>query len=130
MIRLDKRDCLRDALRIAGTGSGIHYPAPVHRQPAYTGRLAAGPSGLGLTERAAPQILSLAMYPQFSDEAVERVIVETLRFFDSIGSLPRQSFLNSRLPLTIGRMPGKPQPNNHLLPLRLSILILRNCITF
>jgi dTDP-4-amino-4,6-dideoxygalactose transaminase len=45
-------------------------------------------SGLGLTERAVPQILSLPMYPQFSDEAVERMIVETLRFLDSIGSLP------------------------------------------
>jgi dTDP-4-amino-4,6-dideoxygalactose transaminase len=34
-----------------------------------------------VTERAAPQILSLPMYPQLSDEAVERVIVETRRFF-------------------------------------------------
>jgi len=81
VIRLDKRDLLRDWLRASGIGTGIHYPAPVHRQPAYHGRLTAAPSGLGVTERAAPQILSLPMYPQLSDEAVERVIAETRRFF-------------------------------------------------
>jgi dTDP-4-amino-4,6-dideoxygalactose transaminase len=81
VIRLDKRDHLRDGLRAAGIGTGIHYPAPVHCQPAYSGRLTAGPSGLGVTERAAPQILSLPMYPQLSDEAVERVIAEARRFF-------------------------------------------------
>ena len=81
VIRLDKRDQLRDRLRNAGIGTGIHYPAPVHRQPAYGDRLAAGPSGLGVTERAAPQILSLPIYPQLSDEAVERVIAEIRMFF-------------------------------------------------
>jgi dTDP-4-amino-4,6-dideoxygalactose transaminase len=37
--------------------------------------------GLGVTERAAPQILSLPIYPQLSDEAVERVIAEIRMFF-------------------------------------------------
>ena len=81
VVRLDERDRLRDWLRAAGIGSGIHYPAPVHCQPAYTGRLTTGPSGLGVTERAAPQILSLPMYPQLSDDAVERVIAEIRKFF-------------------------------------------------
>jgi len=81
VVRLDERDRLRDWLRAAGIGSGIHYPAPVHCQPAYTGRLTTGPLGLGVTERAAPQILSLPMYPQLSDEAVERVIAEIRKFF-------------------------------------------------
>ena len=79
-IRLAKRDQLRDRLRAAGIGTGIHYPAPVHTQPAYRDRLTSGPSGLGVTERAAPQILSLPMYPQLSDEAVERVVAEIRRF--------------------------------------------------
>jgi dTDP-4-amino-4,6-dideoxygalactose transaminase len=81
VIRLADRDALRDRLRAAGIGTGIHYPVPVHRQPAYEGRLACGPSGLGVTERAAPQILSLPMYPQLSDEAVDRVIAEIRAFF-------------------------------------------------
>ena len=81
VIRLAGRDLLRDRLRGAGIGTGIHYPAPVHRQPAYEGRLVPGPLGLGVTERAAAQILSLPIYPQLSDEAVERVIAEIRRFF-------------------------------------------------
>jgi dTDP-4-amino-4,6-dideoxygalactose transaminase len=81
VIRLAERDALRDRLRIAGIGSGIHYPVPVHQQPAYRGRLASGPSGLGVTERAATQILSLPIYPQLSSEAVDRVVTEVRAFF-------------------------------------------------
>jgi dTDP-4-amino-4,6-dideoxygalactose transaminase len=81
VIRLPERDALRDSLRAARIGTGIHYPVPVHCQPAYAGRLAAGPSGLGVTERAAPQILSLPIYPQLSTEAVERVIAQIRAFF-------------------------------------------------
>jgi dTDP-4-amino-4,6-dideoxygalactose transaminase len=76
VIRVAERDALRDRLRSVGVGSGIHYPVPVHQQPAYSGRLACGPSGLGVTERAAPQILSLPIYPQLSSRAVDRVIAE------------------------------------------------------
>ena len=81
VIRLAERDALRAALQAAGIGSGIHYPVPVHQQPAYSSRLACGPSGLGVTERAAPQILSLPIYPQISDEAVDRVTAEIRSFF-------------------------------------------------
>jgi dTDP-4-amino-4,6-dideoxygalactose transaminase len=82
VIRLAARDPLREALRAAGIGSGVHYPVPVHRQPAYADRLACGPSGLGITERAAPQILSLPIFPELSDDAVDRVIAAIHGFFD------------------------------------------------
>jgi dTDP-4-amino-4,6-dideoxygalactose transaminase len=82
VIRLAGRDALRDQLRAARIGTGIHYPVPVHQQPAYRGRLALGPSGLGVTERAAPQILSLPIYPQLPSEGVDRVISEIRAFFD------------------------------------------------
>jgi dTDP-4-amino-4,6-dideoxygalactose transaminase len=81
VVRLAERDALQERMRAAGISTGIHYPVPVHRQPAYNGRLARGPSGLGVTERAAPQILSLPIYPQLSDEAVDRVIGEIGGFF-------------------------------------------------
>lgn len=84
VIRLAARDPIREALRAAGIGSGVHYPVPVHRQPAYAGRLACGPSGLGITERAAPQILSLPIFPELSDDAVDRVIAAIHAFFDRI----------------------------------------------
>ena len=81
VIRLADRDALRNRLGASGVGTGIHYPVPVHRQPAYSGRLTCGPSGLGVTERAASQILSLPIYPQLMYEAVDRVIAEIRAFF-------------------------------------------------
>jgi dTDP-4-amino-4,6-dideoxygalactose transaminase len=84
VIRLAERDALREWLRAAGIGTGIHYPEPVHLQPAYRGRLAAGPSGLGVTERAARQILSLPMYPQISEEMIDHVITQIEGFFSRL----------------------------------------------
>jgi dTDP-4-amino-4,6-dideoxygalactose transaminase len=81
VIRLTERDRLRDWLHAVGIGTGIHYPVPVHLQPAYRGRLAAGPSGLGVTERAARQILSLPMYPQLSEEMIDCIITQIHGFF-------------------------------------------------
>jgi len=76
------RDALRERLRAAGIGTGIHYPVPVHLQPAYRGRLAVSPSGLPETERAAGEILSLPIYPQLGDAAAERVVAEIRRALD------------------------------------------------
>jgi len=84
VIRLAERDALRDWLQAGGIGTGIHYPVPVHLQPAYRGRLAAGPSGLGVTERASRQILSLPMYPQISEEMIEHIITEIQGFFSQL----------------------------------------------
>jgi dTDP-4-amino-4,6-dideoxygalactose transaminase len=82
VIRVAQRDALRAHLRAAGISTGIHYPVPVHQQPAYSDRLVCGPSGLGVTERAAPQILSLPIYPQLSVDAVDRVVAEIRAFLD------------------------------------------------
>jgi dTDP-4-amino-4,6-dideoxygalactose transaminase len=81
VIRLAERDALREWLRADGIDTGIHYPVPVHLQPAYRGRLVIGPSGLGVTERAARQILSLPMYPQLSAQKIHRVIDRIRAFF-------------------------------------------------
>jgi dTDP-4-amino-4,6-dideoxygalactose transaminase len=81
VIRTAKRDRLREHLRQAAIGTGIHYPLPVHLHPAYQGRIPVGPGGLCQSETAAREILSLPIYPQLADEAVERVIAEIRRFF-------------------------------------------------
>jgi dTDP-4-amino-4,6-dideoxygalactose transaminase len=81
VIRSQKRDRLREHLRAAAIGTGIHYPVPVHLHPAYRGRVAAGPSGLRNSERVAGEILSLPIYPQLTDAAVDRVIAEIRSFF-------------------------------------------------
>lgn len=66
------RDRVADELRSHGVHTLVHYPVPIHQQPAYRDRnLAAGP--LAATEEAANQVLSLPMYPQLTPEAVDQV---------------------------------------------------------
>jgi dTDP-4-amino-4,6-dideoxygalactose transaminase len=74
VVRHPDRDGLQARLRERRIGTGIHYPVPVHRQPAYSGRCQLDPEGLGNTEIVAHEILSLPMYPELDDAAVERVI--------------------------------------------------------
>jgi len=71
--RSARRDELLQHLRGKGIGAAIHYPAPVHLQPAYRGRLP-GAERLPETERAARQILSLPIYPELQPGEVRQVI--------------------------------------------------------
>ena len=81
VIRSKDRDRLREHLRAASIGTGIHYPVPVHLHPAYRSRIALGPTGLRNSEKAAGEILSLPIYPQLAEDAVGRVIAEIRKFF-------------------------------------------------
>lgn len=69
-----RRDELQAKLKERGVGTLIHYPVPVHLQPAYKDRVAMGPGGLPRTERAAQSVLSLPLYPQLGDAEVDAVI--------------------------------------------------------
>ena len=73
VVRVPDRDQARARLREQGIGTGVHYPVPVHRQPAYEGRVMPGPSGCAETERATAEILSLPLYPELTDEQVAMV---------------------------------------------------------
>lgn len=73
VLRHPRRDEMMMSLKAHGIGTGIHYPMPVHTQPAYQGRVALGPANCAETARAAQEVFSLPMYPELSDEAVARV---------------------------------------------------------
>ena len=73
VVRSDERDRLREYLRERGIGALVHYPAPVHLQPAYRDRIAVHRNALLETEQAARQVLSLPMHPFLTDAEVERV---------------------------------------------------------
>lgn len=73
VVRSPRRDELQDYLRQAGIGTLVHYPVPIHLQPAYKGRIATG-AALPMTESAARQVLSLPLFPQLSNEQVLRVV--------------------------------------------------------
>src|SRR5258708_5368982 len=75
VIRHPHRDDLRDALRARGVGTLIHYPKPVHRQPAYAD-LGYGPSSLPITEQVAGEILSLPMYIGLGEKDID-VVAQT-----------------------------------------------------
>jgi dTDP-4-amino-4,6-dideoxygalactose transaminase len=72
VVRSDERDELLARLRAEGIGALVHYPVPVHLQPAYSKRFP-GADGLAHTERAAKEILSLPIYPELTDREIERV---------------------------------------------------------
>jgi dTDP-4-amino-4,6-dideoxygalactose transaminase len=71
--RSGQRDRHQAILKESGVGTGIHYPVPIHCQPAYAGRVALGTSGCPETEIAAKEILSLPIYPELTDPEVETV---------------------------------------------------------
>jgi dTDP-4-amino-4,6-dideoxygalactose transaminase len=73
VLRVEDRAALMGRLRAEGIASAIHYPVPVHLQPAYRGRTALGPAGCAETARAAEQVMSLPMFPELTDLQVERV---------------------------------------------------------
>jgi dTDP-4-amino-4,6-dideoxygalactose transaminase len=67
-----QRDKLLQHLRARGVVAGIHYPVPVHLQPAYRGRVAA--RALPNTETIAQQVISLPIYPELTAPQQETVV--------------------------------------------------------
>ena len=80
VVRCSHRDRLRDHLHQYGVGALIHYPVPVHLQPAYAGRLRLG-NGLPDTEQAAREVLSLPIYPELEPWQRERGITFVREFY-------------------------------------------------
>ncbi len=73
VVRSARRDALKSHLAERGIAAGVHYPVPVHLQPAYCGRLADAGS-LPETERAAQEVLSLPLHPGLDEAAMQRVV--------------------------------------------------------
>jgi dTDP-4-amino-4,6-dideoxygalactose transaminase len=72
VVRVAGRDGFRRRLQAAGIGTGIHYPVPIHRQPAYAGQPGAA-RALPQTERLAGEIVSLPMHPQLTVAQIAQV---------------------------------------------------------
>jgi dTDP-4-amino-4,6-dideoxygalactose transaminase len=71
-VRSEDRTGLQEAIQAEGIQTGIHYPIPVHMQPAYADlgyRAGAFPH----SEKAAAQVLSLPLYPELSPQSVAEV---------------------------------------------------------
>ncbi len=81
-VLVDDRDALQRALKAAGIPTAVHYPRPLHHQPAY----AAGhdPAACPHSVRAAQRVLSLPMSADLT-EADQDAVVHALR--EALGSL-------------------------------------------
>lgn len=71
-VQCDDRDGLREQLERQGIMTGVHYPTPVHLQPAY-GNLGYGEGSFPVAEAVARRVVSLPLFPELSLESVDRV---------------------------------------------------------
>ncbi len=69
VVRVRERDRVIAEMAKRGVSCGIHYPIPVHRQPAYATHPVAQTS-LPVTERWAADVVSLPMYPELQEAQV------------------------------------------------------------
>lgn len=81
VVRSSRRDALQAHLQSVGVSALVHYPVPVHLQPAYRQRLR-GADALPVTERASREVLSLPMYPELPEDDIAKV-VDGIRTFES-----------------------------------------------
>jgi dTDP-4-amino-4,6-dideoxygalactose transaminase len=72
VVRVRDRDSVQAMLQKQGIAAGVHYPVPLHRQPAYK-YLEVPEGSLPVTERVAAHVLSLPMYPELSRDQIEVV---------------------------------------------------------
>jgi dTDP-4-amino-4,6-dideoxygalactose transaminase len=85
-IRVPGRDALRARLRESGIASAVHYPRPIHLQPAMA---AAGgrPGQLPVSEQVSREVLSLPLYPELALDDVGRIAGEVRAFAeDTVGA--------------------------------------------
>ena len=73
--RVRSRDAVRRYLGEHGVQTGIHYPLPLHLEPAFE-FLGGKPGDFPVAEKAAQEIISLPMYPYLTDAEIESVAGE------------------------------------------------------
>ena len=79
-VRTPERDALRRHLHERGIQTLMHYPVPIHLQPAYLG-LGYGPGAFPVAESACASVLSLPLYPELPPESVSEVCAAITDFF-------------------------------------------------
>ncbi|MBN2104499.1 DegT/DnrJ/EryC1/StrS family aminotransferase [bacterium] len=79
-IRVKRRDELQLYLQEAGIATAIHYPIPLHLQPAFR-HYGRGEGSLPVAESVAKEVLSLPMYPELEEEKIHYIVGKIGDFF-------------------------------------------------
>jgi len=82
VVRLDRRDLVREQLACRGIETLVHYPTPPHRSPAYATDY---PDPLPVTEQIAASVISLPISPQLGAAACERVCEAVTASITAVG---------------------------------------------
>ena len=80
VIATPQRDSLSAYLKERGIQTLVHYPTPIHRQPAFAS-LGYREGNFPVAERAAAEALSLPLYPELTDWEADEVIAAVRGFF-------------------------------------------------
>lgn len=80
VIRTSRRNQLKEYLAKKGIATGIHYPTPVHLQPAFKS-LGYKRGDFPVAEKLSREILSLPIFPELTDAEVEYVVATVKKFF-------------------------------------------------
>lgn len=72
VVLVEDRDAFRARLRERGVETLVHYPVPIHRQPAW--RHLAGEVPLTVAERLCERVVSLPLYPELTDDEAGQVV--------------------------------------------------------
>jgi dTDP-4-amino-4,6-dideoxygalactose transaminase len=83
VVQTPERDRLREELARDGIGTGLHYPIPLHLQPAFAGSESVEDVALPETEWLAATCLSLPMHPHLTDDQVGAVAAAVLKKVES-----------------------------------------------
>jgi dTDP-4-amino-4,6-dideoxygalactose transaminase len=81
VLRTSARDELLGHLQGQGIGAGVHYPVPLHLQPAWR-HLGYARGDFPASEAWAAECLSLPLYPQLTESAADRVGDAVRDFFE------------------------------------------------
>jgi dTDP-4-amino-4,6-dideoxygalactose transaminase len=90
VIRVQRRDELRQYLAAAGIGTEIYYPIPLHLQKCFA-YLGHGAGDLPESERACAEVLALPVFPELSAAQIDHVAGTIERFFAAAASPSQQT---------------------------------------
>jgi dTDP-4-amino-4,6-dideoxygalactose transaminase len=81
VVTVDERERIRERLGELGVESGVHYPVPLHIQPAYA-KLGYAQGDFPVAERRAARMISLPMFPEITREQRAYVVASLAEAMD------------------------------------------------